>query len=301
MGPDGEDALYAFLRTRLAGWRTTLFGYKTLADTGQYPGQDEINDGLTLVKALLTCEESYAFIERFNARKDDLLDFSDGYHDLEHFYEYQKPTWDKLRKAYTTYTLNRSQLEQDAKAAPALRRMQDILSAQSPYSLIQEAEGLITTVEGVNTALLAEHRTVTCQKIDDVIATLTQDIEAANGDEALTSVCLGPLGKLRVQVEGEASIAHIVQAEQQALTLFDAAQGRIQECVRKVPEQPSTEGPGPAPEKPRPVVKKVHPIKPAALVRATYLETKEEVESFLEALSRQLYDALEHEERIQIR
>ena len=148
MGPDGEDALYAFLRTRLKGWRTALFGYKTLADTGQYPGQDEINDGLTLVKALLTCEESYAFIERFNARKDDLLDFSDGYHDLEHFYEYQKPTWDKLRKAYTTYTLNRSQLEQDAKAAPALRRMQDILSAQSPYSLIQEAKELGLIVIG---------------------------------------------------------------------------------------------------------------------------------------------------------
>ena len=60
-------------------------------------------------------------------RKDDLLDLSDSYHDLEHFYEHQKPTWDRLRKAYTTYTLNRSQLEQDAKAAPALRRMQEIL------------------------------------------------------------------------------------------------------------------------------------------------------------------------------
>ena len=114
MGPDGEDALYAFLRTRLEGWRSHLSHYKTLADTGQYPGQADINDGLTLIKALLACEESYTFIERFNARKDELLDFSDSYHDLEHFYEHQKPTWDTLRKAYTTYTLNRSQLEQDA-------------------------------------------------------------------------------------------------------------------------------------------------------------------------------------------
>ena len=111
-------------------------------------------------------------------RKDDLLDFSDSYHDLEHFYEHQKPTWDKLRKAYHTYTLNRFQLEQDAKAAPALRRMQEILSAQSPYGLIKEAESLITTVEGVNSALSCEHRTGICQKIDDAIATLTQDIEA---------------------------------------------------------------------------------------------------------------------------
>src|SRR5262249_51887248 len=157
----------------------------------------------------------------FNERKDDLLDCSDSYHDLEHFYEHQKPTWDKLRKAYTAYTLNRPQLEHDAKAAPALRRMQDILSAPHPYGLIQEAEGLIQTVEGVNTALLVQHRTASCQKIDDVIVTLTKDIEAAKGDEALKSVCLGPMATLRGQVEGEASIPHIVQAEQQALTLLD--------------------------------------------------------------------------------
>ena len=195
MGPDGEDALVAFLRTRLDGWNSQLSRYKTLADTGQYPGQADISDGLTLIKALLACEESYTFIERFNERKDDLLDFADSYHDLDHFYEHQKPTWDRLRMAYTTYTLNRAQLEHDAQAAAALRRMQDILTATSPYSLIQEATSLITTVEGVNATLLAQHRTATCQKIDDVMAALTKDIALVHGDEALTSVCLGPLAK----------------------------------------------------------------------------------------------------------
>jgi hypothetical protein len=301
MGPDGEDVLYTFLRTRLEAWRSQLSHYKTLADTGQYPGQEDINDGLTLIKALLACEESYTFIERFNERKDELLVFSDSYHDLEHFYEYQKPTWDKLRKAYTTYTLNRSQLEQDAKAAPALRRMQDVLSAQSPYGLIQEAEGLLTTVEGVNTALLVEHRTATYQKIDDVIAALTQDMEAAKGDAALTSVCLGPLTKLRVQVAGEASIAHIVQAEQQALTLLDAAQGHIQAFVRKIAEQSASANTSPASVQPQPVVKKVHPIRPAALVKTTYLETLDDVHSFLDQLRTEMEDAIHKGERIQLR
>ena len=74
--------------------------------------------------------------------------------------------------------------------------MQEVLAAQSPYGLIQEAEGLIKTVEGVNAALLSQHRAVTCQKIDDVVAALTRDIEAAQGDEALKSVCVGPLAKL---------------------------------------------------------------------------------------------------------
>ena len=266
-----------------------------------YPGQEEINDGLTLIKALLACEESYTFIERFNERKDELLDFSDNYHDLEHFYEHQKPTWEKLRTAHTTYTLNRSQLECDAKAAPALRRIQDIITARSPYGLIQEAEGLITAVEGVNTALLAEHRTAICQKIDDAVAALTKDIEAAQGGDTLRAICLRPLAKLRVQVEGEASIAPIIQAEQQALTLFDTAQDHMQEFVRKATEKPSGEEIAPAPQKPTPVVKKVHPIKPAAMVKATYLETLDDVHGFLDHLRTEMEDAIHKGERSQIR
>jgi len=179
--------------------------------------------------------------------------------------------------------------------------MQDILSAQSPYGLIQEAESPIKTVESVNAVLLAEHRTEACQKIDEAIAALTQALEASQGNEALRSACLGPLAKLRGQVAGEVSIAHLVQAGSEAVTLFDAAQSRIQEFVRKVPEQPSTEGTAPAPEKLKPVVKKVHPIKPAALVKATYLETLDDVQGFLDQLRTEMEDAIHRGERIQIR
>jgi len=45
MGPDGEDALSTFLRSKLDGWHSQLSRYKTLAETGQYPGQAEITEG----------------------------------------------------------------------------------------------------------------------------------------------------------------------------------------------------------------------------------------------------------------
>ena len=288
MGPDGEEALVAFLRQKLADWQMHLNRYKSLADTGMYPGQEEINDGLTLIKALVAFDDAYKFIERFNARQDDLHDLSDNYHDLEHFYEHQKPTWDKLHKAYTKYTLNRSQLEQDEKAAPALRRMQDILSAKSPYGIIKEAEGLITTVAGVNSALITEHRTKTTDKIEAYISAITKDIKATNGDEALRSRCLGPFEKLRVQVDRQESIAHITQAEYEALHLFDTVQEPIAEYVTKTSQATA-------------VVKKVRPITPASMVKTTYLETKEDVDDFLDTLKQELYNAVNKEERIQIR
>ena len=102
MGPDGEDGLFTFLQRKLKDWQTCLTTYKTLADTGNYPGKDEITDGLTLINKLLTDKESPKFIERFNTLKNDLLDLAEQFHDLEHFYDHQKPTWEKLRRAHAS-------------------------------------------------------------------------------------------------------------------------------------------------------------------------------------------------------
>jgi hypothetical protein len=155
MGPDGEDGLTTFLQTKLGSWQTALHGYKQLADTGNYPGGDELTQGLTLISPLIADKESRKFIERFNTLKKDLLDLADQFHDLEHFYDHQKPTWEKLRKACAAFQLNRLELEKDAQAGPALRRMQEILSARSPYGLIKEADALINTINAVNSSVLA--------------------------------------------------------------------------------------------------------------------------------------------------
>jgi hypothetical protein len=72
MGPDGEDPLFAFLQGKLKAWQSALAGYKPLADTGNYPGKDQIDDGLGAIKKLLSCEGSYKFIDQFNSVKSDL-------------------------------------------------------------------------------------------------------------------------------------------------------------------------------------------------------------------------------------
>ena len=147
MGPDGEDGLATYVQTKLKGWHVELHGYKQLADTGNYPGGDEIAHALALISPLLADKESRKFIERFNTLKKDLLDLADQFHDLAHFYDHQKPTWEKLSKAHAGFQLNRLELEKDIQAGPALKRMQEILSSQSPY-------GLINTVNAVNSLLV---------------------------------------------------------------------------------------------------------------------------------------------------
>jgi hypothetical protein len=302
MGPDGEDGLTSFLQARLKGWQTALHGYKQLADTGNYPGGDEITQGLTLINPLIADKDSKKFIDRFNTLKKDLLDLVDQFHDLEHFYDHQRPTWEKLCKAHVAFQLNRLELEKDAQAGPALKRMQEILSARSPYGLVKEADALINTVNAVNSSLLTGRRTQAIAKIDAHIATLNKDIAAAQGEAGLRSACLKPLDALREQVQKEESLAHITQAEGEAVKEFDIAVGRIEDFLRKLAEQkrPKDDGSGKV-TPPAPVVKKQRVVKPADLVKTTYLETAEDVNGFLDALRMELEQAIAKNERIQIR
>ena len=246
MGPDGEDGLFAFLQTKLKGWQAALTRLQAAGRHGQLPRQGRDRRWPDAHQPAAGRQGQHKFIERFNPLKNDLLDLAEQFHDLEHFYDHQKPTWEKLRKAHDAFQLNRLELEKDAQAGPALKRMQEILSAPSPYGLIKEADALINTVNAVNSSLLTERRTQAIAKIDAHIATLNKDIAAAKGEASLRAACLKPLEALREQVQKQESLAHITQAEAEAVKEFDAAVGRIEEFLRKLAEQkkPKDDGSG---------------------------------------------------------
>ncbi len=297
MGPDGEDALFAFIQKRLQAWQDNLGHYKTLADTGNYPGKDEISDGLSLTKALLTCDDAAKLIERFNEREKELLDFSDEYSDLEHFYEHQRPTWDKLRSACDRFKLNSLELGRDEKAAPALKRMQEILSAPSPYGIIKEAEGLITTVDAVNKQLVADRRASALKVVDGLKEQIEKDVQAAGGDADLRARCMRGLDVIQRQVESQESLAHIAQAEREAQWAFEAAIAKIEEFANKPEPQPAGGG---TVDPPKVTIKPSTTIKPAKLIDKAYVETLDEVNSFIDRLRAEMEEAINQGQRIRI-
>ncbi len=297
MGPDGEDPLFAFLQAKFKAWSESLTGCKALADTGNYPGRQEITDGLTIVKKLLADDDSVKFIGHFNAQKDALLDLAEDYHDLEHFYEHQRSVWEKLRKAHTRFELNSLELSSDATAGPALNRMKEILDAPAPYGLIKEANGLIQTVEAINTQLITDRRAEALTKIEGHMAAVEKELTDASADAALRSTCLAPLEGLRQQVNQQTSVAHITQAQQQAVAAFDTALDAIQKWLQKRAEETTPTGG----EEPRPAPKPLKVIKPAELATQTYLETEADIDAFIEALRKALTAAVSDNKRIQIR
>ena len=294
MGPEGEDALFEFLKGGLEGWREKLSRNCALADTGSYPGAGDIADGLSLLKALLAPEHSNRFLAGFNEHRSDLLDLADGFRDIENFYEHQRLVWDKLRTASVRFEPNRMELERDDSAGGALRRMGEILAATRPYGLVKEAEELIRTVSEVNEGLLSERRVQVLATIAEQTASVRAEVSTAGGDESFKTTCLTPLENLAKLVATHDSLAHIGQAESEAVRLKDEALTRVEQYLARKAEEGKE-------EQDKPVVKPRRVVSPGKFVKSSYLESQDDVDAFLGDLRKELADALAKNERIEIR
>ena len=295
MGPETEEGLDAFLRQKLEHQKSSLRKYSELAEDGRYPGRETISDSLTTIKSLLMVDESNRFLERFNENKANLLQLSDDFHDLEHFFESQKATWDKLLKAEQQFGLNLQQLRQDEAARNALERMQTIRSAPEPYGMVHEVDPLVLTVQKVNDKLLSEQRTQSLQLIEAQIEAVRQELKVTGDDSALSTSCLKPLESLKSQVTGQTSLAHITQAETDALNQRDTAINRIGQFLAKQAEE-KKDDPAPQPKFKQPKV-----ILPKTLTTKAYLESQSDIDEFLVALRKELEAAINNDERIEIR
>ena len=306
MGPETEDALFEFLKKKLTHQQTCLKRYSELAQDGRYPGKQTITDSLATIKALLAVDESNRFLERFNENKDNLLQLSDDFHDLEHFFESQKPTWDKLLKAEQTFSLSQRQLEQDEEAKKALDRIKVIRTAAEPYGMVHEVDPLLTSIQKVNDKLVSAQRTKSLEAIEAQIAAIRQELKSAGDDPTLSSSCVKPLESLKSQVTGQTSLAHITQAEADAVNLKDSAITKIGQFIAQQSAKKADQVAEGGPEKGdggkvAPKFKPPRVILPKTLTTKTYLESQEDIDEFLKKLRSELEAAINNDERIEIR
>ncbi|MEA3644034.1 MAG: hypothetical protein VBE63_29535, partial [Lamprobacter sp.] len=203
----------------------------------------------------------------------------------------------KLRKAETRFQPNRSWLEQDVSASKALTRIQEVLAAPSPYGLVKEVEGLIQTVEQINDALITQHRAMVLPEVDKQLNKIQVELDDAKADGDLRNRCLYPLQQLKKQVEAQTSLAHIAQAESRALDLADQAFAKLEEAVKPPGDGNVNDVTPPT----KPYVKPRRVIKPSALAPDGYLETKADIDAYLDTLRGALEKVVAAGDRIEIR
>ena len=297
MGPDSEDGLFNFFKEKLSDWQSRLREYKTLADTGNYPGTEEIAEGLRHISVLLNDKESYIFINRLKDLKSDLLNFAEEFHDIDNFYKNQRPVWEKLIKIYEKFLLNKFELERDPDAIAAFRRMEDILHAPAPYELIKDADMLISKVAHYNDQLVAEYRKRALAVVDKLLAELNTEIDKVCKDkdvvDSFKNARFLPFNTLKSEIASQDSIAHLQQIEQRASTQFTQQMQMVAEYVQKISKESK-------PDAPKPVVKPIVSVKTSSVAQKAYLETQQDVDEFVNKLKEKLSQEIAKNNRIRI-
>lgn len=329
IAPDGEDTLYDQLQSSLASWESELKQWRVLAQNGQYPGLDEIDQGLKLVSRLKAAPDSFDAIQLFLKERSPLLDLSDSYGDLDNFYGSQKTAWDKLRSAQLDFQPNRPKLEKDEKAARALARIDEILSAKAPYNLIREGEGLIQTATQVNDGFLQEAHERADSWLGKQLDKVNVELDALQASPDQRNRSLLALQTLRKTIAKQRSLAHISQMQDEARELADAAidhlhlladqaAAKAKMAASEPAPKPPISGSGtlgltvaeptaPVNNTPAAVIAPAVPVKKRRIIDAQllagsgYIETQVDIDNFLAKLRKELEEAVADNQRVEIR
>lgn len=288
IGPETEDRLYAFLLESLQDWDRRLNGYKTLADTGSYPGKKEIDTGSGLIAKQLAIRDSYEFFQSFIQAKDDLLDLCEDMHELDDFYTNQRTTWERLKKAMSgVFGLNRQELEKNDTVRQALARMDQILAAPRPYGMLKEVDTLIAEIQKVNDVLVENRREYAIEEVDKFIGQISEALEGYKAAPELRNKALKAIQDIKKQLQQEQNIPGMFYHQNMAKEQLETAIELIENEAGKKPKG------GAAP-------KPVKFIKPSVIAAKNYIETEEDIEEFLKALKKELIEALKTNSKIRI-
>lgn len=324
---DGEDNLYSLLQSSLDNWESDFKQWRALAQTGQYPGLDDIDLGLKLIGKLKAAPDSFDAIQLFLKERSALLDLSDSHGDLDNFYSSQKAAWDKLRAAQADFQPNRPKLEKDDKAARALARIDEILNTKAPFNLIREGEGLIQTINQINDAFLKEAHERADAWLDKQLAKVNEELDALQASPDQRNKSLLALQNLRQRITKQRSLAHISQMQDEARELADAAIDHLHHLAEQAAAKAKAAASVPAPTSvasgsgnpgvsvaeppvvntPAAVVAPVVPVKKRKVVDAQllagtgYIETQADIDNFLAKLRKELEQAIADNQRVEIR
>ena len=288
IAPDGQDQLGQYIRDGLKGWIQTLEKFKPLADTGNYPGKNEIDTCLEIANNLLKIHDSYELTKGFNSPKEVLKDISENLDELKDFYKNQKSTWETLRNAMEKFKPNINYLSKDVDVDKALQRMSFILDAPNPYGMLKEVNDLVVRVENVNDLLVKEKQESVDREIDQKIDQISSLLGEHKADADFRNKLLYPLQDIKKKVLSERSIPQIITySVNEAQEYFEEALASIEEAF-KPSEDPD--------QKPKPI----KTIKPANLRQKAYIETVADVDDFVNRVKDTLLEAVNNNIRIRI-
>jgi hypothetical protein len=291
---EDEDGLIDFVKYTL---NTKLEHYEALLkeyNRDRYPQKEVVIKARDLMHDILSQKnDNVALLKRLLARQDDLLDVTEDMEEIETFFKSQRTIFDEARKLYNEIQNERDYFALDPDTSHKISEISDILGLPKPYGRIKDLPDLMQSIRAAYSVLLEQKK----EEVRGIITLCMGDVHTLAG--------IGGKAKDEV-IKADARFTEYKQkvAEATSLTVLDAMITQLQNYKDQVCKQLEFilfETPAPSVavgEKPKP--QKITQLRRYDVFPVKRLASREDVDSYLDTIRKNLYDALAKNDGIQI-
>lgn len=297
--PSDEDGLVRFV---LNTFESKLAHYQGLLDQyaqNRYPEKDQVAVARDLAQDILSQrKDNVALLNRMVQRQDDLLDAAEDMEGVELFFKSQRTVFDEAVKQMNRVSRERDYFATDPDTQEVFRTISAILAMSKPYNRIGELPELIGKVKAAYQALLELKK----EEVAETIRQCMQDVHQLAGEARDAGVLLKQAddyfaGKREAAKEA-LSLTELDAMITQLLNHKDTVCKRMEVMAAPAPE-PQTKESGEA-RQPATAPKKIATVRRYDLCSVKRLQSKEDIDAYVEGIRRKLYQTLESCDGVQV-
>ncbi len=188
--PSGsEEEIFIYVKEQL---RSSLESYegvlKTYAERPWYPGKAPVQDGLNLLREVLSVSNEHkALLSTLLKNKEIMLEHQEALARSKHFFSNQSVSFNQCRDLVNVITGDYGCLDNSPEGLQALADMKAILGADNTgvFGRIQQLNRLKATLQNIHDGLLAQKKSEVVSVINDSLKELRS---CASNDSRLTSL-----------------------------------------------------------------------------------------------------------------
>lgn len=297
--PSDEDGLVRFV---LNTFETKLTHYQGLLEQyaqNRYPEKEQVTTARDLAQDILSQrKDNVALLNRMVQKQDDLLDSSEDMEGVELFFKSQRTVFDEAVKQMNRVSRERDYFATDPDTQEVFRTISGILAMPKPYNRIGELPELIGKVKAAYLALLDLKK----EEVAETIRQCMQDVHQLAGEArdagALLKQADDYFAGKREATKEALSLTELDAMITQLLNHKDTVCKRMEVMAAPAPEPQAKES-GEA-KQPAPAPKKIATVRRYDLCSVKRLQSRDDIDAYVEGIRQKLYQTLESCDSVQI-
>lgn len=297
--PSDEDGLVRFV---LNTFETKLAHYQGLLDQyaqNRYPEKEQVTTARDLAQDILSQrKDNVALLNRMVQKQDDLLDSSEDMEGVELFFKSQRTVFDEAVKQMNRVSRERDYFATDPDTQEVFRTISAILAMPKPYNRIGELPELIGKVKAAYQALLELKK----EEVAETIRQCMQDVHQLAGEArdagALLKQADDYFAGKREAAKEALSLTELDAMITQLLNYKDTVCKRMEVMAAPTPEPQAKES-GEA-KQPALASKKIATVRRYDLCSVKRLQSRDDIDAYVEGIRQKLYQTLESCDGVQV-